>query len=229
MSSPCRVSRGEEIVVTKKSLLDFQVKGDGEASVLAVTVPQRKTKAKAAPALLKPVTEWYPNVLAFDQSLSSTGWAWLYEGVPFATGMVTTAPLMDPGFEDSFQRGVLLAKGIREVIDRLDAIPHRPLLIAHEMPVKPNPRMKTRNREAGIVAAMAVRFATSLSTHEVMMLNAQDIRKVLCGAAMATKDQVREAVKRTVTVMSTLQYLNEHTYDAMAIAIVAAERKGNSD
>src|SRR4029077_10646882 len=160
VSSPCCVPRGEEIIVTKKSLLDFQVKGDGGASVLTVTVPPRKTKTKAAPSPLKSVTEWYPNVLAFDQSLSSTGWAWMFEGVPFATGMVTTAPLMEPGFEDSFQRGVLLAKGVREVIDRLDAIPHPPLLIAHEMPIKPNPSMKTRNREAGIVAAMAVRFAT---------------------------------------------------------------------
>ena len=216
--------------MTKKSLLDFQVRGDGEASVLAVTVPQRKTKAKVVPAPLKPVTEWYPNVLAFDQSLSSTGWAWLYEGVPFKTGMVTTVPLLDPGFEDSFQRGILLSKGMLEVVSLLDnAIPGIPLLIAHEMPIKPNPRMKTRNREAGIVAAMAVRFAATLAIHEVMMLNAQDVRKVLCGAAMATKDQVREAVKRTVTVNQSLQYLNEHTYDAMAIAIVAAERKGNSD
>jgi Holliday junction resolvasome RuvABC endonuclease subunit len=206
---------------------DFKVSGAGDQSVLHLPTPTLK-KAKE-PGKLKAPALWHPNVLAFDQSLSSTGWAWLYEGVPIATGMVTTTPLMEPGFEDSFQRGVVLTKGILEVIDRLDATSHRPLLIAHEMPVKPNPRMKTRNREAGIVAAMAVRFAASIPIRTVVMLNAQEVRKVLCGSATATKDQVREAVKTTVKVPSTLAYLNEHTFDAMGIAIVAAERNGQSD
>ena len=206
---------------------DFKVEGPSSQSVLRI--PPSKVKKPKEEHKFAAVTEWYPNVLAFDQSLSSTGWAWLFEGVPIGTGMLTTVPLMDPGFEDSFQRGVLLANGIREVIDRLDATAHRPLLIAHEMPVKPNPHRKTRNREAGIVAAMAVRFAAAVSNREVVMLNAQDVRKVLCGSATATKDQVREAVKRTVNVMPTLAYLNEHTYDAMGIGIVAAERMGKRD
>jgi Holliday junction resolvasome RuvABC endonuclease subunit len=220
-----RLPGGDDDMTGK--LGDFKVEGQPGQSVLRIQPP--KVKKPKQVHKFAPVTEWYPNVLAFDQSLSSTGWAWLYEGVLVATGMLTTVPLMDPGFEDSFQRGVLLTQGIREVIDRLDATTLRPLLIAHEMPVKPNPRMKTRNREAGIVAAMAVRFAASVSNNEVVMLNAQDVRKVLCGLSTATKDQVREAVKRTVNVMPTLAYLNEHTYDAMAIAIVAAERKGQSD
>lgn len=210
-------------------LLDFRVSGDPGASVLSISPPTKKKAKPAEP--LKPIDQWYPNVLAFDQSLASAGWAWLVKGQPTHTGMVTTTPLLEPGFEDSFQRGVQLARGFISVISEHMDLTRKifsssPLLLVHEMPVKPNPRMKSRNQEAGIVAAMAVRFAAAQFPIEVFMLNAQAVRKVLCDNAKATKMDVRGAVKKLVNVSTDLAYLNEHTYDAMALGIVGAERKG---
>jgi Holliday junction resolvasome RuvABC endonuclease subunit len=139
--------------------------------------------------------------------------------------MVGTDPTEYKGFEDSFRRGVMLYEGFRAVLlPRL--LESGPLLLAHETPSVPT--AKTRRTDVGLISCMALRCAAaSLGMPTPLMLQAQKIRTTLCGTSAATKKDIREVVKKTVQLNQGLRYLNNNTYDAMAIAIIAAERNGN--
>lgn len=164
-------------------------------------------------------------VLSFDQQLANSGWVLVrgnadreWQDPPFvvlATGHIKTAPGNSGGFEDSLARGAKLFGAYTQVIEDTD-----PDFIVHELPnVRALRATRSRNREAGIVAATALRCAASVNNHRVVMVGAQHVRKLLCGSTAADKKDVREAVKRLTVGWESQRPLNEHVYDAIGLAV----------
>lgn len=162
-------------------------------------------------------------VLAFDQSLSSTGWAYIKvheEGWDvIKVGMVKTEKLLkNASFEDSFQRGVLLYRGICEALDMC-----KPDVVVHEMPTVS--RRPTAKSEGGPIAGLAVRIAAAQRGHEVLMLNAQKVKQLLTGNQKAEKKEVRAALQRFVNRVALMSYQNDDVYDAVALAVVGSSKE----
>lgn len=165
------------------------------------------------------------KMLAFDQSLASTGWASVVSDAVAQTltveqvGMTPTSPGDVTGFEDSFQRGVVLYHEMSSIMWQ-----YQPDLVIHEMPVARV--QQTRNREAPFVSAMAVRCAAELAKRPVRMVSAQKVKKRLTGSAKADKQQVRAALLDTPNVLGLdrerLNFWNSDVFDAIALAVVFA-------
>jgi Holliday junction resolvasome RuvABC endonuclease subunit len=168
------------------------------------------------------------RLLAFDQSLARTGWALLDADASKQTlkvcevGMLPTEPGDVTGFEDSFRRGVELYRSSAALIWQ-----HEPDIIVHEMPAVR--RERSRNQEAPFVSAMAIRCAAAATKAEVVMVNAQHVKKRLTGNAKADKKDVREALIGSPSVegiaRSELDYWNSDVFDAMALAVVHATQE----
>jgi Holliday junction resolvasome RuvABC endonuclease subunit len=168
------------------------------------------------------------RMLVMDQSLSNTGWAWLKvddDGVVVvATGNIQTEPIAGlTSFEESFTRAVSIFVQTLSVIETC-----KPHLLVHEMPAARMPR-RSQNREAGIAACVAIRCAAHRYSGglRVIMKQAQHVKKELTGDARAEKKTVSEAVRGRLPTLATRKDLrfNEHTMDAIAIGLIAAEEE----
>lgn len=169
------------------------------------------------------------KVLAFDQSLSNTGWAWLWFTIDgpavMDTGNIVTEPLNGiTGYSETFLRATQV---YREVVNVIAMV--KPTVVLHEMPsVRPNPRANLKDRDGSIATIMSIRCAAVEAGCLVDMQQAQHVKKVLCGDAKATKKQVAEAVRYNIPTLSSTTKklrLNEHTHDAMAIGLVYASEE----
>lgn len=167
------------------------------------------------------------RLLAFDQSLTSTGWSWLTvteRGISVtATGMITTEP--DPnlkGYEDSLTRGTKIYTEALGVIAMVE--PH---LVIHESPARY--QVRTTNREAPWCASMGIRCAVQVyGKCRVFMVQNNHMKSVLCGDPKATKKQVQAAVRAIIPGLpESGQRLNEHIYDSIALGIVAGRENKN--
>lgn len=181
----------------------------------------------SVPALPGAVTHdrvnWQGRMLSFDQALATTGWAHVAASAStglavLETGMIVTAPTSKTGYEDSFLRGEEIFVAALDLIRRVN-----PELVVCEMPVAMGVKFKG-NREAGLVACSAIRCAVRSAGLPVVMLNAQQVKSVLTGDRSADKQAVRAAVLRTFGTLSSNKALrlNEHTFDAIALAMVVA-------
>lgn len=173
----------------------------------------------------------YGSVLAVDQALAKIGWAYLScdgtDRLVIATGMCKTEPTDDKGFEDSFRRGVFLAQQMRPVMkgERWPKMCGLPDLVMHEMPFVMGPKTPAKVREAGLVASMVVRIVADECWLPCHMLNRQHVYKQLGLPHRATKREVADYVRSIMPDLATRKVgpLNEDTYDAIALGLVAAE------
>lgn len=166
------------------------------------------------------------KVLAFDQSLSNTGWAnvsFTIDG-PYVLDAdnIKTEPLNGfTGHEETFIRASNIFTQVLNVLTLT-----KPNVIVHEAPsVRPNPRANLKDRDGAIATVMAIRCAVRscglpVSLH---MEASQHVKKVLTGNRTAEKKRVAEAVRKLTPLHNAKERhlrLNEHTYDAMGIALV---------
>lgn len=168
---------------------------------------------------------WEGRILSIDQAISRTGWADMVfkdsSIIVVDTGVITTTP--DAGdIDDTLNRGIFVTKALRELMEGIPCY-----LVVHEMPVA-GPR-KTRNREAGPIAAMAVRCAAEQAGVKVIMQNVQHVRSVLGLPRGADKKDTRKMVKRYIPGIDQRSELklNDDTYDAMGQGIVTAIEQSN--
>lgn len=158
------------------------------------------------------------RVLAVDQSLVNSGWVLVrfeQSGVPelLDYGTIHTRPIAGlKGFADSFARGEHLYGAFRALLMTTE-----PELVLHEMPAIMG-KSSSRNREAAVVACMALRCACSSLGHRyVGMVQAQHAKKVLTGLPNSPKGEVRIAVERFFDTDS----MNEHCVDALGLIVAS--------
>jgi Holliday junction resolvasome RuvABC endonuclease subunit len=183
-----------------------------------------------APDRLGPII-YKGRILAVDQSLGTTGWAWMTTndgnyGVT-DTGLIVTEPISGlTSYEEAFVRATNLYTYFRNLLDLVN--PH---LVVHEMPsVRPNPRAGLKDRDASMCSVMALRSAVrEFGRARIKMLNAQHVKKVLTGDRGAAKKEVATAVHERIPGLRSRKNLrlNEHTHDAMALGIVIAAEETN--
>lgn len=175
-----------------------------------------------------PGASWQPpkvvpgRILGIDQSLSQTGWAMLVDGAVVDTGMIKTEQIEDKkGIEENYSR----ATGL--FVDLVDLIfHHEPEVVVHELPAI---GMKMMRTDASLIAGMAVRCAVQVhQKSQVLMLGAQRVKKRMTGNANADKSEVRDAILRMMPNLKEECHdrkspLNNNVYDAIGLAIVAAE------
>jgi Holliday junction resolvasome RuvABC endonuclease subunit len=158
------------------------------------------------------------QVFAFDQAIANTGWAIMRaEGNGFVveqTGHIKTEVGDRQGFYDTFRRVDEMAGQVRKVFRQHlgNAV------LAYEMPAVGGHRT-----DSSLQAATIVRVeADAIGVHEPLMVSAQQVKKRVTGNARADKAATRAALHRLMPLMSKqgLRPLNEHVYDAMALAIV---------
>lgn len=160
------------------------------------------------------------SILAFDQSLANTGWAFVHfipghRPVVEAKGTLVTRPHDDlSGFADSFVRGENLHDMALSILTSVE-----PDVVVHEEPV-PMGRMVSRKQEGAPVAALAVRIATRRAGFTPVMVPIRRCKAWVTGNPNAEKSQMRQGVLAALGVSK--MSLNEHTTDAIGLAIAAA-------
>jgi Holliday junction resolvasome RuvABC endonuclease subunit len=153
-------------------------------------------------------------VLAFDQSMASTGWVYLDsddEGNAhvLGTGMIITTPTGLGSFEDTYSRMIEIEGEMQHVINAL-----RPSRIVHEMPA-----VFGKRTEASLLASVVLRLVAHRSDYDISMIGAQRMKKIIAGKPNASKDEVKSAVKSIIPGIVKCKPLNEHIYDATAIGL----------
>lgn len=200
-----------------RDLASFRV--DGEAPAAPPT-PESATGGRA---------KRYGSILAVDQALAKIGWAFIScDGVDrrvLATGMCRAEATDYKGYEDSLRRGTFLAQQLRPVVRgeawaKLWGIPD---VVVHEMPPIMGPA--SRRADSSLLAAMTVRVVCDEHWMACAMLNRQHVYKQLGLGRQATKREVADYVRSVVPdlVVRKPGPLNEDTYDAIALGLVAAE------
>lgn len=146
--------------------------------------------------------------LGVDQSLASSGWVLIRDGVAKASGVIKTEPSSYSGIADSLYRtqqltemfsGLLCAEG--------------PAHIACEYPA-----VGGRRTDASLLAASALWTASRhLGFTEVTIVSAQRVRKVFGATNKASlKEKVSEQVDH-----SACRFWNQHVTDAAGVALCA--------
>lgn len=157
-------------------------------------------------------------VLGVDQTIASTGWAFVqfykddekkHRVHVIETGMVKTEPTALKGYYDTFARLDTIFDAYRELVTRFYEYD-----IAHEMPA-----VFGNRTDSSIIAATALRCAARSSGLTYTMYGAQRVKKIVTGKANASKAEVKSGVKSLAPNVVNCKPANEHTYDAVAIAI----------
>ena len=176
-----------------------------------------KTKKKAR--VLGP---WKHTVMAFDQSLANTGWAFIIptgtQPMVGCTGMITT-PAVGTSIEGMLERSCDIHAEIYTLLQTFAAA-HEDLIVVHEQPI-----MGPGGHEAALMAAEAVRIAGAMLELPVRMVHAQLAKTHMTQKANASKAEVTEAVKRRMPDLKDrkVRPLNQHVCDAIAAALYAGE------
>ena len=165
------------------------------------------------------------RMICFDQAMANTGWV-VIETDP-AMGMsilmmhtIHTTPRPDKlGWEDTLDRAAEVFSTVYKIMSEW-----QPSLVVHELPPIGNgPYM--RRTDSSIVAATAVRCASSSWGIPVQMVSAQTAKKFFTGDRNAKKKLVQEALKERYgpLLKDPAFQLNEHTYDALALGCYLLE------
>lgn len=160
------------------------------------------------------------RVLAIDQSLVNSGWVLIDTGFgrpPHVLdyGTIHTRPQDGlRGYADSFARGDQLFGAFRALLMHTT-----PEFVVTEMPAMQG-KVASRNREAPLVATVAIRSAAlSLGYRgRLGMMQAQHVKKWLTGSGNALKPVVRTQVQSVIAFEGRI---NEHVADAAALVIAA--------
>lgn len=159
-------------------------------------------------------------VLAFDQSLTATGWVQVVSMPGFTT--VTgagkfSAPEGANSIETQLRRGVEV---FEQSVVRIDIAIGQGYSVIHESP--PNPAAVKGGGVGSLMAAQSVRNAAALMATSIEMLGAQPAKKLVCGSAKATKTEAHAALKETCFpwIEGSERVTNEATRDALMIALL---------
>lgn len=190
--------------------------------------------AKRDPAKVK--AGWQPptiedfgigKVLAFDQSLTATGWVALSgDGsrlVVVECGKITASTTTEGrgGIEQDLQRGVAVFEAAVMLIDRW----HPEAKIAHESP--PHPGNVKGGGTSSLMAAQSVRNAAFICAAPVEMLGAQPAKKLICGNTNAKKTEAHAALK--VHLLPHIEgghlITNEAMRDALMVGLLHLHRR----
>jgi Holliday junction resolvasome RuvABC endonuclease subunit len=155
------------------------------------------------------------TILAVDQSLSNTGWAFLIGKVVILTGNIKTDP--QKGHEGTLTRGGDLFAEFCHLLDD-----RRPDLIVHELPPVGSRMMRP---ESSLVAAQALRDAAITREVPVRMVGAQKVKKRLTGNGNAKKPEVRQAILSFDPQVREKKPLNEAIFDAIGLGWVMCEQE----
>ncbi len=166
------------------------------------------------------------TIVSFDQSIANTGYVVLrpddIDGIEIITMGVfnTTASPDMMQWENTLHRSTQL---FAFVVDLLRE--HNPTLVLHETPPVGHSRMF--NTESSIVTATVVRNVAATLAMPVQMVSANRVKKHLTGNRNAKKKEVRQALEKRFEVQLKTPGLrkNEHTFDALGIAITYLEEE----
>lgn len=157
-----------------------------------------------------------PNqwVLAFDQSLASTGWAVVStdgDGNPYVekTGMILTSQTEVGGYEDTFARVATIETEMMLVVTEFAAGS-----VVHEMPATFGKRT-----DASLASALTLRSVCRRASVPCVGYQAQRVKKAVTGKANATKAEVKSSIKSLVPNVVKVKPNNEHTNDAISVAL----------
>lgn len=166
----------------------------------------------------EPFTPVIPGpVLAFDQSISNTGWALMVAEYPFvlARGNLRTSPGEVVGYEGTLQRAVEL----EEEIDHLVWTQKVPgLLIAHEAPAVAGFRT-----DSSLLMSLAIRIVARRAKLPVHMVYAQHAKRRMTGNANAEKPEVRSALEEMWPHLVGTRPWNNDVRDAVLVGLTALE------
>jgi Holliday junction resolvasome RuvABC endonuclease subunit len=166
-------------------------------------------------------------LIAFDQSLANTGYVVIdcdpILGVSFLEmGCFHTVTIdQRKSWDDTFNRSVQLFDFLRILVGK-----YEPTLILHETPpVGESPYV--RRADSSIVTATVIRTVAALNHTQVEMVGAQSVKAYLTGNRNAKKKEVREAleIRFDIQLKTPGLVLNEHTFDALGIAVTFLEKK----
>lgn len=181
--------------------------------------PARVAKLVEVPTL----TQRPLNVLAFDQTIAKTGWAYVIfiAGSPIlkATGTIVQEATGIKGYEDYLVRAMTLRREINAVYQRVATATLLNLDVVHEAP--PMGGGKLNKPESSLTAAVVVRLTCPGATS----VHARHARKVLTGNVNADKKQVREALFRYWPSFAEIKPMNYDISDAIALAITHATKE----
>ena len=187
--------------------------------------------AKFAPKTVKTqerkfLRSWRGYGIAFDQSLTSTGYVYFSflgrDAPEFAVhemGMIKTSP-ETTGWIDTLRRAVDIFQEVSQLLDRLPSID----LVLHETP--PFGASPSIHRpDASIVSSVAVQCAASLHGVPASMVSANSVKHHMTGNSRADKKRVREALELKFGEALDVPTFsrNEHTFDALGIALTYVE------
>lgn len=164
------------------------------------------------------------EVLAFDQSLSSTGWVLVRNNSYLldvtSVGMIGGKREILRGFEQDLTAGTDLYEQVREIL---------PLGVFADV-VHEHPPMGGKVKGMGtssLLAALSVRIAARSMGREVIMLGAQPAKKMICGEANADKKVAHQALSKCASWIEgyDTHVTNEHKRDALLIALLRLYQK----
>lgn len=167
------------------------------------------------------------RVLAFDQSLTATGWVKVIsEG---GTITVTSASkFSDTHAEEKNSIETQLRRGV-DVFERaylvVDTAKVSGFALVHESP--PNPAQVKGGGYGSLLAAQAIRIAAALAEMKIEMLGAQPGKKLVCGNHNAKKTEAHAALKTHCFpwIRGSEHVTNEATRDALIVALLWLYRR----
>lgn len=164
----------------------------------------------------------YGRVVAFDQSLSATGRVFVQRGEGFFRiydASTFAGNPQDPettGREKDLQRGVdLWARFSGDFRSMAGDV-----VIVHEAPALGGGGMRTP--ESSLLAAQALRIAAAQHRREVVMIQTQQHRKLVCGDAKAKKREEQAAALKlaeSIGITGTEKITNASKRDAFCLAL----------
>jgi hypothetical protein len=185
---------------------------------------KRHTKQGWQP--LTPDDLGHGRVLAFDQSLTATGWVKVirgYDGV-LVVGAGKVRDLYSGeknSIETQLRRGVEVFEQAYVLIDEAT---HAGYSVIHESP--PNPAAVKGGGYGSLLAAQSVRNAAALAQTTIEQLGAQPAKTLICGSAKAQKPEAHAALKDCFPWIEGSHLItNEAHRDALLIALLWLRRK----
>ena len=157
------------------------------------------------------------RILAFDQSLSDTGWAMIERtGAISACGnLKSTSP--HKGHEDTLVRSEYLFRQYHSLISTM-----APTLIVHELPPVGG---RMARPESSLCSSVAIRCAASLKGIPVRMYGAQKAKKRWTGDGNADKRKVADAIKEMDPTLVGRRPMNQAICDAIAVGWLGLEER----
>lgn len=171
---------------------------------------------------LKPIESHFTGrILAFDQSLSATGWVMLdCAGGRLtiqAVGMITTGS-SNKGTLGSLERADEIGDKAERIIE--SAVPD---MIAHETP--PSGGGRLMRPEASLMAAVAIRRAAArFMVQHISMQHAQSGKARFTGQRGADKKDVHAVLRSMLPEIEGFKPNNDNTRDALIVGVLAAEK-----